>query len=129
MGTIHDSAGTRSHNPIATTPGKWYKTVTKPQKERATWKVSTSEERDRSFEDTAVSGDLSGKELRKGIPDLLISCRGSPPAKPYGESGGWGDTDEIHAGQPHGQRVASGPGGANGTSAWQSQDLNMVLDE
>lgn len=38
-------------------------------------------------------------------------------------------TDEIHAGQPREQEVASGPGGANGTSKWQSQDLNMVLDD
>lgn len=90
--------------------------------------MSTAEERCRPLEDTAVSGDLSGKEPGKGTPDLLISCWGSPSAKPYGGSGGWGDTDEIRAGQPHGQRVASGPGVANGTSEWQSQDLNMVLD-
>lgn len=90
MGTKHDSAGTPSPNPIAPTPGKWYKTVTKPWEERATWKVSTSEELCRSLEDRAVSGDLSGKEPGKGTPDLLISCQDSSLAKSYGELGGQG---------------------------------------
>lgn len=98
--------------------------------ERATWKVSTSEEWWRSLEDTAVSGDFSGKELGKGTLDPLISCRGSPPAKPYGGSEGQeGTVVKSMQVSLMGRGLTSGPGKANGTSEWQSQDLNMVLGD
>lgn len=54
MGTINDSAGTQSHSLTAATRGKWYKTVTKPWKERVPWKEPTSEEPCLTPEDTAV---------------------------------------------------------------------------